>query len=210
MGRPRKTPNTPLQSVSPPDVSQAFIPQPGVLSAPVPLEFSQEEIQAIFELRKAKTESLLNSTPGGAQNMAIGELAQALITAIESTRPPTKKTPFTRKKGSPWDPPDGSPKPKLKRVMMQHGMEINPDQVSSEEIELLNKIKPGRYCGGHIQVTRRKDRSYDIDYPIRTASQRLKLSNKFGITSLTSLLQRLIDEAADPAKYKGPDDDLDD
>lgn len=173
------------------------------------MELSPEEIQAITELRNARTQSLQNSTPG-APSVAVSDLAQALIQAINATKPPEKKTPFNRKRQGPFETKDGSPKPKLKRVMYQHGVEMNPGTLFPEEIELLNKVKPGTYCEGHVRVIRRKDRSYDIDYPIRTAAQRLKVNNIIGATGLKALLNRLIEEANDPKRFKGPEDDFED
>ena len=173
-------------------------------------QLSPEEMSAILKLREAQSQSLLNSSGGGDRTAAINDIAQALITAINSTKTPEKKTPFNRKKGDPWQPKPGQVKPKLKRTFMQHGVELNPAQLFVEEIELLNQIKPGAYCGGYLRVNKRKDRSYDIDYPIRTASQRMKLSNQFQITSLRSMLQRIIDEQNNPARFKGPEDDNDD
>lgn len=93
--------------------------------------------------------------------------------------------------------------------MYQHGIELLPEQLYAEEIDLLNKIKAGSYCQGFVKVIKRKDRSLDIDYPVRTASQRLKLVNDFGIRDFKELLNRIIAEAADPNKYKGPDEDDD-
>ena len=173
------------------------------------LELSPEEVLAITELRNARTQSLQNSTPG-VPSVAVSDLAQALIQAINATKPPEKKTPFNRKRQGPFETKDGTPKPRLKRVMYQHGVEMNPGTLFPEEIELLNKVKPGVYCNGLVRVLRRKDRSYDIDYPIRTAAQRLKVSNVIGKTGLKALLERLIDKANDPARFKGPDDGMDD
>ena len=132
-------------------------------------------------------------------------LADAFVNAIERTRPPEKKTVANRKRNSPWSPKDGSPQLKLKRAMYQHGVPID-GVVSNEEIDLLNKIKPGVYCEGFVRVTLRKDRGLDVDYPVKTASQRLKLVNRFGIRSLTELLQRIIDEKENPTKYRRSED----
>jgi hypothetical protein len=124
------------------------------------------------------------------------ELAEAIVTAIEVSRP-QKKTPFNRKRNTPWTPKDGSPKLKMKRKFYHHGILIG-DNVSNEEIALLNKLRPGSYMGGFVRVIRRKDKGLDIDYPVKTSSQRLKLLNEFGIYSFEVLLQRCIDEAARP------------
>lgn len=134
------------------------------------------------------------------------ELAQALVQAIESTRP-QKKHAFNRKVGTPWSPKDGSPKLRLKRKMYQHGLPIDEEITSNEEIELLNKLRPGIYLKGVVKVNRRKDRGLDVDYPIKTASQRLKLVNEFGIRNLTELLTRCIEEAANPVKNTTADED---
>lgn len=130
---------------------------------------------------------------------AVSDLGKALVEAIELTRPLQKKSILNRKKGGPWAPKDGSPKIKLRRTHYQHSVRMEAETLNNEDIALLNKIRPGVYCDGHVKVILRKDRGIDIDYPIRTAAQRLRLG-QFGITSLTSLLTRCIDEASKPAK----------
>lgn len=161
-----------------------------------------EEIEAVKAMRTSKTTGVVD------QSVGIKELAQALIIAIESTRPPQKKNPFNRKKLTPWMPKDGSPKPKLKRAWFQHGMELDQARLYPEEVELLNLVKPGRYVGGLVVVTKRKDRGYDISWPVRTASQRLRVINEAGST-FPAILQRCIDEHNNPARFRGPEDDDD-
>lgn len=143
-----------------------------------------------------------SKTPAKPVEPAVGlsELAAALVTAINQTKPIEKKNEFNRKVNTPWTPKDGSAKLKLKRKAYQHGRLINEATCSNEEIALFNKIRPGRYCDGHVTVTRRKDRGIDIDYPIKTAAQRLKLVNQFGVRNFKELLERVILEAEAPAK----------
>jgi len=124
------------------------------------------------------------------------DLVAALVQAIQLTKPFEKKTAANRKNGSPWAPKDGSPKLKLKRKMYQHGIFIDPDFHTNEEIELMNRLKVGRFCEGWVKVYRRKDHGIDIDYPAKTASQRLKLFRY--ANSFKSLLERCIEEAANP------------
>lgn len=131
---------------------------------------------------------------------ATAALAAALFQAIEATKPPAKKNMFNRKPNTPWSPKDGSRKLKLKRKMYQHGLLINEDTVSNDEIDLLNKVRPGLYCDGNVRVYRRRDRGVDIDYVIKTAAQRLRLVNQFGIRNLSELLLRCISEAEAPKK----------
>lgn len=172
------------------------------------LELTPEEIKAILAVRSRQTapDAIEEPKPAKEPVVGISELAAALVQAIETTRPPQKKTVFNRIKRNPWAPKDGSPKiMSFKRPMFHHGIPINPKTTTNENCKLLDKIKPGTYCNGHITVRKRKDNGYDIDYPVRTAAQRLKL-NQFGITSFESLLQRLIDERSDPKRYAQPED----
>lgn len=145
-------------------------------------------------------------TPQAGGNVSGSELAQALIYAIESTRP-QKKHAFNRKVDTPWSPKDGSRKPKLKRNMYQHGLKLDEDLLSAEEIRLMNDLRPGVYLAGIVRVTRRKDRGIDISYPVKTASQRLKLVNQFGVRHLQDLLALCIEESKNPAKNTTADED---
>lgn len=165
---------------------------------------TEEELAALQALRaqvKAGDIAVTSSEITDSQRA----LADAFVEAIERTRPPEKKTVFTRKENTPWTPKDGSPKLKMKRKFYHHGIAIT-DNVSNEEIALLNQLKPGAYCDGYVRVTLRKDRGIDIDHPIRTASQRLKLVHNYGIRSFAELLQRIVDERANPTKYRKPED----
>jgi len=144
-----------------------------------------------------------------ASSDAIKELAAAFAQAIELTRPVQKKNPFNRKVGTPWSPKDGSAKVKLRRKVYQHGMPVENDMTTNEDLELMNRLKPGLFMDGHVKVLRRKDRGLSIEYPIRTAAQRLKIASNFGITSFTKLLERLVEEAEHPEQYKVEDVDQD-
>ena len=172
-------------------------------------QLTPEEMQAILAIRARSLEPTPAPEPTDSK-FGVQELAQALVGAIEATRPPEKKTVFTRKKLNPWMPKDGSAKIlKFKRPMYHHGIPINPKTTLNENCILLDKVKPGVYCSGYVRVTKRKDGGLDIDYPIRTAAQRLKLGSQFGINSFNQLLQRLVDERADPRRYT-PIEELDD
>lgn len=131
---------------------------------------------------------------------ATSELVSALAQAIELTRPLQKKTILNRKKGGPFATKDGTAKLKLRRTHYQHAIRMVEDTLSSDEIGLLNKIRPGSYCDGVVKVILRKDRGIDLDYPAKTASQRLRLVNQFGVVNLKALLERVVAEAAEPKK----------
>ncbi len=154
-------------------------------------------------MTKAKT-PVVDPTPAPTTPVGlspdISALVNALVQAIQLTKPVEKKNAANRKPGSPWDPKDGSKKLKLKRKMTQHSILIDPDFLSNEEIDLLNKLKVGSFMDGWVKVYRRKDHGIDIDYPVKTASQRLKLVSQYGIRNLKELLERCIAEAANPVK----------
>lgn len=169
------------------------------------IRVSDEELAALQTFRQQKGEEVYKE-PDAETGISASQqaLADAFVSAIERTRPPTKLTVATRKVDTPWQP-RGVPRLKLKRKMFHHGLGIE-DKITNEEIELLNRVKPGRYCDGYIQVNVRKDKGLDIDYPVRTSSQRLKLVNQYGIRSFAELLARLVDEKTNPSKYRKADD----
>lgn len=147
--------------------------------------------------------------PVTAQQTAVDTLADALVKAINIAKPMEKKTPFNRKVNTPWTPKDGSPKLKLKRATHQHGLLIDPEFLTNDEIALMNKLRPGLYYDGWVRIVRRKDRGIDIDYPVKTAAQRLRLVNQYGIRNLKELLEGCIQEAENPTKKDQVDADGD-
>lgn len=156
----------------------------------------------------AKTKKIEDSqapTPTVPVETSADALVKALVQAINITKPKEKKTAASRVPASPWDPKDGSKKLKLKRKMYQHSILIDPDFEDNETIDLMNRLKVGRFCEGWVKVYRRKDHGIDIDYPVKTASQRLKLFRY--ANSFKSLLQRCIEEAANPKPVDQVDED---
>lgn len=166
-----------------------------------------EELAALEALRAREANTKASDAPAASSVVTDAQkaLADAFVDALERSKPPAKKLPGMRKKVTPWTPKDGEPKLKMKRVFYHHGVPLG-ENVGNEEIALLNQVKPGSYCDGFVRVTLRKDRGIDIDHPVRTASQRLKLVNGYGIRSFSELLQRCIDEKANPKKYRTAED----
>lgn len=189
---PKKTTDTPSNPIADQPATQG-------------IQLTPEELAAIMAARNQTTRTDLSGVP--ASNVNVKDLVDALVTAITLTKPIEKKTPFNRKRNNPYYPKDGSPRLKLKKRFMQHGIELDEEHLYNEDIEGLNKIKTGIYCSGHVRVIKRKDGAIDIDYPVRTSAQRLKLVNTFGITSFGALIKRINDERADPTKYAQPGDD---
>ena len=147
----------------------------------------------------ATASEIVQATPKES-SVGTSELAAALVQAINATKPIEKKTFATRKPKTPWTSKDGSPKVALKRKAYQHGMAVDDEKLSNDEITLFNKLRPGRFLDGIVTVTRRRDRGIDISYPVKTAAQRLKLVNLFGIRNLAELLAMCVNEAQNPKK----------
>lgn len=135
------------------------------------------------------------------------ELAQALVEAIQITKPKQKVLIGEYDPKTPWSPPPGVMKARLKRTMYNHGILWDEEKLSNETIELLNKVKPGIYCDGWIKVIRRRDKGIDIDWPCKTHNQRLQLVTRFGFRNLNEILNGIIAEAKAPKKVEA--DDLD-
>lgn len=140
--------------------------------------------------------------PTGLSNGAI----QALADAINAGKDPVKKTAVNRIPKTPWTPKDGSPKIKLLKKIYQHGIPVDPDFCTNNQIELMNKLKTGVFLGGLVSVVRRRDKGYSIEYQFKTASQRLKLVNQYGIRDFTDLISHCVEEANKP-KNKSEDED---
>ncbi len=152
-----------------------------------------------------------DTQPEPESKTAAQDIASALLEAIRQTQPMVKKTQFNKQSVTPWSPKAGA-RSRLKRKAYHHSLLIGDPKESTcrltnEEIDLFNQLKPGNYCNGYVKVTRRRDKGIDIDYPIRTASQRLRLVNDFGIRSFTELLQRCVWEAAQPKTAVSEDDE---
>lgn len=151
--------------------------------------------------RKKKIEPTDPVVAQAPDTVKVADLANAFALALQSVKPVEKKNAANRVPKTPFTPKNGEAKLKLKRKMHQHGIPLDPDLLTNDQIELMNKLKPGRFIDNWVLVTRRKDRGMDITYPVKTAGQRMKLASQFGISgpnALNILLQRCIDEAANP------------
>ena len=165
-----------------------------------PLQLTPDEIASIKALRERP------AVPAG---VTYTDMA-ALIEAIRAGQPKQKIHAYQRKKICKECGREHKHNTPLKRVWYQHGaFELTKTSFCNDTIELLNQVKPGVYCKGLIRVNKRKDRAYDITWPVATVAQRLRVTNEAG-TTFNLILQRLIDEANDPKRFKGPDDGDDD
>lgn len=165
-------------------------------------ELTPEELEAIKALRAKKV-------TGTAQGVTYNDMA-ALINAIQASQPKSKVHAYQRKKVCRSCGKEHKNNIPLKRVWYQHGaFELTKETFCNDVIELLNQVRPGAYCKGLVRVVRRKDRAYDITWPVATIAQRLRVTNEAGDT-FEKILRRCIAEYNDPSKFKGPDDGDDD
>ena len=138
-------------------------------AAPAVLELTPDEQQAILALRANKL------APAGTQGVSYNDMA-ALIEVIRAGQPKPKVHAYQRKKGCQTCHKEHKYNTPLKRVWFQHGaFELTKTTFCNEVIELLNQVKPGSYCKGLVHVLKRKDRAYDITWPVATVAQRMRV-----------------------------------
>lgn len=156
----------------------------------------------------AKKQTPETPEPGltGIDLKTLEQLAHVFAKGIELAKPKDKITAANRKPGDPWQPKDGSKKLKLKRKMFQHGMPIDPDVNDNETIDALNRLKTGKFANW-FKVYKRKDGGIEIDYPIKTASQKMKTSQLIGGRGLLGLCEICIEEAKNPQSELTEDTD---
>lgn len=89
---------------------------------------------------------------------------ETLIQTIKDTAPPRKVSAAQREIRSPFA--QGRKKreiPKLKVIFYQNGYRPSPKVLFPNEIEMINKLKPGKYANGKLVVTREVSQTEDPD-----------------------------------------------
>jgi hypothetical protein len=129
-----------------------------------------------------KTESTLD----------IQTLADAISAGILATQPKRDKTFAEIEENSPFNP-TGKKNRRLKRQMEVNGHPINEHlhTVYDEEIVMLDKIQPGLYINGKVQVVAKGD-AIHILYTNKTVDQRSE--NKSDWRSFKHMLELICDE----------------
>lgn len=131
-------------------------------------------------------------------NVNVLELAQAIKMVVEETAPVKQVHISQYRPKSPWNPAGKRQheRPHLRGEFLQNGQRMIEDRLSEKEIELLNKIRPGRYINRKVEVIERQSNgevTVEIRYNNQTADQRSELKNE--ARNLTEMLQRIVDEA---------------
>lgn len=126
----------------------------------------------------------------GLQNEA---LVRAFSEAMRSNAPKRKITIGEYDPRSPWHPKKAN-SVVLTRLCFQNGFALNPDQLSNNEITLLNKIdRSGRYIERLVEVILRDDSAEDvveIRYRNKTADQRNDIARH--CRSLEDMLTQIV------------------
>jgi len=97
---------------------------------------------------------------------------------------------------------------KLKQPFYQNGVMVRVDQLTDEQVELVNQLKPGRFNNRKWEIVRRRDRSIDFRYPNKTIEQRMQ--NASQAKDLTGMLQMILTEAETQKARRKAGEDLDD
>lgn len=96
-------------------------------------------------------------------NVPVNAIAE-LIQAVKDTAPPRKVSAAQREPKSPFA--QGKTKrqrAKLKVIFYQNGYRVNPKVMFDNEIEMANKLVPGKYAGGLLNVTKVLSQTTDPD-----------------------------------------------
>lgn len=144
----------------------------------------------------------IKALPPTDSSVSTTALADALVQAINLTKPRAKKTVVNYDPQTPWSPPSGEVKHRLKRKAYQHGILLDDAKLTNEQIDLFNKLRPGVFGNGFFRVTRRRDKGIDLDYPFRTPAQRMRVSSEFGLRDVNEVLQFCIDESLRPKRLE--------
>lgn len=95
--------------------------------------------------------------------------------------------------------PTGGPKKPLARRTIFCGAEQNAKFLKPEEIELFNKIKPGRYNGRRWEVIEQvldnNETTIEVRIPVREVQDRMELAQT--APSLVAILKLIIAEQGD-------------
>lgn len=133
----------------------------------------------------------------------IDKLANAITNAVAEAGP-VKQIHISRYTAkTPWNPTGSKQRPKMRCRFFQNGFEIREAFVTDEDIDRLNKIRPGRYLNRKVEVIQRNEHgneSMELRYSNATIEQRMELKNE--ARSLSEMLKRIVSEAGDKAEKK--------
>ena len=95
------------------------------------------------------------------------------------------------------DRPGQNGRPKLVGKVYQNHYAVDPEKLTTDEIKLLNALKPGRYCKNRIwveEITNNGNSVKNINYTNATVEARMDLMSEVGPT-FKHMLQTMVNEA---------------
>lgn len=130
-------------------------------------------------------------------------VAAATVTAAREARAEERPIEHARPSKTSAFNPTGGKRPVLTRQTVFCGAEQEQNALTNEEIELFNRLKPGRYNKARWQVIVRDDgmneTHVEVKIPISTTDQRMELPS-----SLVAILTMIVTEGDAPPKKLVP------
>lgn len=122
-----------------------------------------------------------------------GQLAKAIQALADSA--PVRRVPFAKfKTRSPFNPT--GKRRKLSRRCYQNGYPMNIKTLHSKEIELLERLQPGKYINGMVGISVQENGgNTDLHIAYKNKNIDDRMANKSEWRNLEQLLQRCVDEA---------------
>lgn len=145
-----------------------------------------------------------STTPDTTSVQMTGDaLANAIITATEQINGTRRQVPFGRHRVRTAFNKHGR-KREMHKVFYQNGFRAFENTLTDEEIDLIHKVKPGKFIDGLVTILEIADDeegqpAVHMKYNCRTADQRMAVGGRAGRkskddTALRSLLQQCLDE----------------
>lgn len=85
---------------------------------------------------------------------------------------------------TPWNPKGKRDRVSFTRPTFLHGIALNPLMHTEEEIQLFNKLKPGRYLDRKVEVQRGNDGSMNLKWEGKKIDQRIMFYSEYPTISL--------------------------
>ena len=126
------------------------------------------------------------------QTKAMIDVASAVKQLVERQEA-VRQIPYNEiKPVTPWNPEGKRDRLKLKNEVFQHGYWLNPIMMTEKTIGLFNQLKPGRYFGRKIEVSRKHDGTLNITWSNAKIEQRMEFAMKF--PHIDDILEYIINE----------------